>query len=116
MSLENKIALITGGSRGLGKNAALRLAADGVGVILTYHQQAEAAQVQAFHFVAAGEDIAAGAAADGAIFELNVDLRIDPGGDNGVPLSYADKPPNGFFQGGILNEGVNKIAVGAVQG
>ena len=44
MSLENKIALITGGSRGLGKNAALRLAADGVGVILTYHQQAEAAQ------------------------------------------------------------------------
>jgi len=32
-----KIALITGGSRGLGKNMALHLAGKGHGVILTYH-------------------------------------------------------------------------------
>ncbi|HEY4075125.1 MAG TPA: SDR family oxidoreductase [Herbaspirillum sp.] len=39
----NKIAIITGGSRGLGKNAALKLAAKGVDIILTYHsKQAEA--------------------------------------------------------------------------
>jgi NAD(P)-dependent dehydrogenase (short-subunit alcohol dehydrogenase family) len=39
----NKIAIITGGSRGLGKNAALQLAAKGVDIILTYHsKQAEA--------------------------------------------------------------------------
>lgn len=31
-----RIALITGGSRGLGKNAALHLAREGVGIILTY--------------------------------------------------------------------------------
>jgi NAD(P)-dependent dehydrogenase (short-subunit alcohol dehydrogenase family) len=39
----SKIAIITGGSRGLGKNAALHLAAKGVDIILTYHsKQAEA--------------------------------------------------------------------------
>jgi NAD(P)-dependent dehydrogenase (short-subunit alcohol dehydrogenase family) len=39
----NKIAIVTGGSRGLGKNAALQLAAKGVDIILTYHsKQAEA--------------------------------------------------------------------------
>lgn len=38
-----KIAIITGGSRGLGKNAALKLAAKGVDVILTYHSQHEEA-------------------------------------------------------------------------
>ena len=42
MSL-NKIALITGGSRGLGKNMALRLAEKGSDVIITYQSQKEAA-------------------------------------------------------------------------
>jgi NAD(P)-dependent dehydrogenase (short-subunit alcohol dehydrogenase family) len=35
--MNQPIALITGGSRGLGKNAALKLAARGVDVIFTYH-------------------------------------------------------------------------------
>ncbi|WP_375434117.1 SDR family NAD(P)-dependent oxidoreductase [uncultured Hymenobacter sp.] len=44
----NKIALVTGGSRGLGKNMALSLAKKGINVILTYHsQQAEAEGVVA---------------------------------------------------------------------
>lgn len=44
--MENKIALITGGSRGLGKNAALALAAKGTDIILTFHsKQAEAEDV-----------------------------------------------------------------------
>lgn len=41
-----KLALVTGGSRGLGKDMALKLAAAGHNVILTYHtQEAEAQKV-----------------------------------------------------------------------
>ncbi|MBH8571010.1 SDR family oxidoreductase [Microvirga sp. STS02] len=44
----SKIALVTGGSRGLGKNMALNLAQKGLDVLLTYHsQQAEAESVVA---------------------------------------------------------------------
>lgn len=40
----SKIALVTGGSRGIGKNIALSLAQKGIGVVLTYHtNQVEAA-------------------------------------------------------------------------
>jgi NAD(P)-dependent dehydrogenase (short-subunit alcohol dehydrogenase family) len=37
--MNHKIAVITGGSRGLGENAALKLAAKGVDVILTYRSK-----------------------------------------------------------------------------
>ena len=44
--MNNKIALVTGGSRGLGKNMALRLADKNIDVILTYHtNETEAAAV-----------------------------------------------------------------------
>ena len=43
IKFSHKIALITGGNRGLGKNMALRLADHGADVILTYHRQNEAA-------------------------------------------------------------------------
>src|SRR5688572_5505765 len=39
MEQKQKIALVTGGSRGLGKNMALRLAEKGTDVILTYNAQ-----------------------------------------------------------------------------
>jgi NAD(P)-dependent dehydrogenase (short-subunit alcohol dehydrogenase family) len=39
----NKIALITGGSRGLGKDMALRVAEKGLNVIITYNSNAEEA-------------------------------------------------------------------------
>jgi len=41
--MNQKIGLVTGGSRGLGKNAALSMAAKGIDVIITYHTQKEAA-------------------------------------------------------------------------
>ncbi|WP_316825439.1 SDR family NAD(P)-dependent oxidoreductase [Pedobacter miscanthi] len=43
MSARNKIALVTGGSRGLGENIALKLAAKGIDVILTYNSREEEA-------------------------------------------------------------------------
>lgn len=41
---ENSIALVTGGSRGLGKNMALRLADKEIDVLLTYHTNKAAAE------------------------------------------------------------------------
>ncbi|MBA7930728.1 SDR family oxidoreductase [Klebsiella sp. RHBSTW-00215] len=41
--MTQRIALVTGGSRGLGKNAALKLAAKGTDIILTYHSNSQAA-------------------------------------------------------------------------
>ncbi|MEH3114966.1 SDR family NAD(P)-dependent oxidoreductase [Pedobacter terrae] len=43
METQNKIALVTGGSRGLGKNAALKIAAKGIGVMVTYQSKKEEA-------------------------------------------------------------------------
>jgi NAD(P)-dependent dehydrogenase (short-subunit alcohol dehydrogenase family) len=52
----NKIALITGGSRGLGKDMALRLAQRGNDVIITYHSQKEAADAVVAEIEAAGQN------------------------------------------------------------
>lgn len=41
--MNQRIALVTGGSRGLGKNAVLKLAAQGTDIIFTYHSQRDAA-------------------------------------------------------------------------
>jgi NAD(P)-dependent dehydrogenase (short-subunit alcohol dehydrogenase family) len=43
MDSKNKIALVTGGSRGLGKNMALSLAKKGINIILTYNSKKEEA-------------------------------------------------------------------------
>jgi len=42
--MNSKISIITGGSRGLGKNTALHLAQKGVDVILTYHSRKDDAE------------------------------------------------------------------------
>ncbi|MBM7044805.1 SDR family oxidoreductase [Rhizobium lusitanum] len=42
-----KLALVTGGSRGLGRNTALALAKDGVDVVITYHTHDDDAQAVA---------------------------------------------------------------------
>ncbi|UKT64593.1 SDR family NAD(P)-dependent oxidoreductase [Pedobacter mucosus] len=44
MESKNKIALVTGGSRGLGKNAALKIAAKGINVIVTYQSKKDEAE------------------------------------------------------------------------
>lgn len=55
----NKIALVTGGSRGLGKNMALRLAEKGVNVIITYHTKKDEAQAVVQEIQAKGQKAAA---------------------------------------------------------
>ncbi|WP_461453347.1 SDR family NAD(P)-dependent oxidoreductase [Mucilaginibacter sp.] len=44
MENKSKIALVTGGSRGLGKDMALQLAKKGINVVLTYNSQADDAK------------------------------------------------------------------------
>ncbi|SFC75158.1 NAD(P)-dependent dehydrogenase, short-chain alcohol dehydrogenase family [Flexibacter flexilis DSM 6793] len=57
--MATKIALVTGGSRGLGKNMALALAAKGLDVILTYHSKKEEAQAVVAQIEALGQKAAA---------------------------------------------------------
>jgi len=73
--MNNKIALITGGSRGLGRNAALKLAARGVDIVLTYRSQAAEAQ----NVVAEIESLGAKAVA----------LQLDTGKSTSFPAFVA---------------------------
>lgn len=59
MTSISKIALITGGSRGLGKEMALRIAEKGLDVILTYHSKKEEAQDVVQQIEALGQKAAA---------------------------------------------------------
>jgi NAD(P)-dependent dehydrogenase (short-subunit alcohol dehydrogenase family) len=43
MEDKSKVALVTGGSRGLGKNMALKLADKGINVVITYHSKEQEA-------------------------------------------------------------------------
>jgi NAD(P)-dependent dehydrogenase (short-subunit alcohol dehydrogenase family) len=54
----NKIALVTGGSRGLGKEMALRLAQAGNGVVITYLSQKQEAEAVAAQIEQSGQKAA----------------------------------------------------------
>ncbi|HSN08970.1 MAG TPA: SDR family NAD(P)-dependent oxidoreductase, partial [Hanamia sp.] len=52
--MKDKIALITGGSRGLGKEMAIRLAEKGADIVITYVSKKEAAEEVVKHIEAKG--------------------------------------------------------------
>ena len=54
MKHEGKVALVTGGSRGIGKAISLRLAQDGADIILNYKSDASTAQETAQEIQAMG--------------------------------------------------------------
>lgn len=56
MSTKNKIALITGGSRGLGKNMALAIAKKGIDVLFTYNTNKQAADKVVSEIQASGKN------------------------------------------------------------
>lgn len=55
MSTTNKIALVTGGSRGLGKDMALSLAKKGIDVVVTYNSKQDEAQAVVTEIEQAGQ-------------------------------------------------------------
>lgn len=82
------IALVTGGSRGLGRETALRLAAQGSDVILTYRSQADEAQsvvdairAQGRRAVALPLDVGASATFDAFVQRVRTVLTADFGRD-----------------------------------
>lgn len=56
---QNKIALVTGGSRGLGKDMALKLAQKGLDVMVTYHSKREEAADVVSQIIQSGGNAAA---------------------------------------------------------
>jgi len=57
--MSNKIALVTGGSRGLGKNMAINIAKKGIDVVLTYHSNKQEADNVVKEIEALGQKAAA---------------------------------------------------------
>ncbi len=86
MDKRTKIALVTGGSRGLGKDMAIRLAEKGNDVILTYQSQKEKAEEVVAQIGAMGRKSAALpfdamdiGALDGFVKQIAQTLRVQWG-------------------------------------
>ena len=91
LSLENRVALVTGGSRGIGRAIALELAARGAAVVVNYNKSPEAAE----QVVKQIQDTGGKAAAfqtdvsDFKQAEALVKFTIDTFGDLGILVNNA---------------------------
>ncbi|HVK46223.1 MAG TPA: SDR family oxidoreductase [Pseudobacter sp.] len=86
MSTGNKIALVTGGSRGLGRNMALSLAKKGINVVITYNSNQEeagkvVAEIQSLGLKSAALQLNAGdiKSFDGFVTQLTSVLKAETG-------------------------------------
>jgi 3-oxoacyl-[acyl-carrier protein] reductase len=94
MSLQGKVIVITGGSQGMGKAAALRAASEGASVVFSYNASVKAANelVQAI-----GEDRSIAIQADASKLEDNEKLikaAVDKFGKIDVIYANAGSMPN----------------------
>jgi 3-oxoacyl-[acyl-carrier protein] reductase len=91
LSLENKVALVTGGSRGIGRAVAIELAARGAAVVVNYNKSSDAADEVVKKIQEAGGKAAAFQAdvSDIKQAEALVKFAVDNFGDLSI-LSEAD--------------------------
>ncbi len=91
LSLQDKVAVVTGASRGIGRAIALELARRGAAVVINYHKSAQAAQEVVEQIQAAGQR-AAPFQADVADFQQAQDLikfAVDTFGDLHILVNNA---------------------------
>lgn len=91
LSLENKVALVTGGSRGIGRAIALEFASRGAAVVVNYNSSSAAAEEVVKQIQAAGGKAAAHQAdvSDFKQAEALVKFTIDTFGDLGILVNNA---------------------------
>jgi len=91
LSLENRVALVTGGSRGIGRAIALELAARGAAVVVNYNKSPEAAEQVVKQIQDTGGKAAAFQAdvSDFKQAEALVKFTIDTFGDLGILVNNA---------------------------
>ncbi len=79
MALHNQVAVVTGGSRGIGRATAIELAAAGARVLVNYHRNAAAAEEVVSTIVAAGGEAASICAdvSDEATAQTLVDAALE---------------------------------------
>ena len=99
MATNNKIALVTGGSRGRGKNMAIKLAEKGINVILTYNSKKDEAETVVAEIEKLGQKAAA--------LQLNAgDIKSFDGFFNQVKTVLNDKFGTDHFDFLINNAGM----------
>jgi acetoacetyl-CoA reductase len=98
--LDNKIALVTGGSRGIGKAISLALAKEGAKIALNYNSSASAAQAVADEIKAMGSDafIAQADVSDSAAARNLVKQVIDHFGTIDILVNNAGITRDMFFK------------------
>jgi 3-oxoacyl-[acyl-carrier protein] reductase len=91
LSLENKVALVTGGSRGIGRAIALELAARGAAVVVNYNKSPESAEEVVKKIQEAGGKAAASQAdvSDFKQAEALVKFAIETFGDLSILVNNA---------------------------
>jgi 3-oxoacyl-[acyl-carrier protein] reductase len=91
LSLENRVALVTGGSRGIGRAVALELAARGAAVVVNYHKASAAADEVVKQIQDAGGKAAAFQADVSNIkqAEALVKFAVETFGDLGILVNNA---------------------------